>query len=77
MVFWSVEGRGAEVKVTSPDGDIYPFVITSPASLDLELRTDPVWHSGQEPDDARLRMTAALLTAYRWTQDTFGPQQAR
>lgn len=72
MVAWSVKGRGAEVTVTSPDGDVYPFVITSARRLELTLSASPAWRGGEAPRDADLRISTAHGAASRWTCDTFG-----
>ena len=71
MCDWSVEGRGAEVTVVSPDGDVFPFVITSVSDLRLKLKS-PEWCSGQEPEDVGIKIDVAIGTATRWTQETFG-----
>ncbi len=72
MVAWSVKGRGAEVTVVSPEGDVYPFVITSVDKLELKLCATPTWRGGREPRDADLKIYAAHGAASRWTSDTFG-----
>ena len=72
MVAWSVKGRGAEVTVVSPEGDVYPFVITSVDKLELKLCATPTWQGGREPRDADLKIFAAHGAASRWTSDTFG-----
>lgn len=76
MTEWAVCGRGTDVMVTSPEGDVYPFEITSPAHLDLELKATPDWHDGRVPKDAGQRIDAALGEAVRWTHDTFGEPRA-
>ena len=68
---WSVQGRGAEVTVTSPEGDVFPFVITSVSDLHLKLRR-PEWHGGHEPEDVGQKIDIALGTATQWTHETFG-----
>ena len=68
---WSVKGRGAEVTVVSPDGDVFPFVITSVSDLRLKLKT-PEWYQGQEPEDVGIKIDVAVGTATRWTHETFG-----
>ncbi len=52
MVEWSVKGIGAEVTVVSPEGDVFPFVITSTEDLHLTLRP-PVWRDSQAAGGAR------------------------
>ena len=71
MVEWSVKGIGAEVTVVSPEGDIFPFVITSIEDLHLTLR-QPVWHDTQESAEHGRKLDIAVDTASRWTQETFG-----
>ncbi len=71
MCDWSVIGRGAEVTVMSPDGDVFPFVITSVIDLQLKLNS-PEWCHGHEPEDVRSKINEAVLTAARWTRETFG-----
>lgn len=73
MTDWSVKGVGVEVRVTSPAGDEYPFVIASISDMHLELGTAPSWIAGREPADAARRIDAALAVASRWASDTFGP----
>ena len=68
---WSVRGRGPEVTVTSPEGDVFPFVITSISDLRLKLRS-PEWSNGHEPEDVGQRIDMAVDTATRWTHETFG-----
>ena len=70
MVEWSVKGIGAEVTVVSPDGDIFPFVITSTEDLHLTLKA-PVWRDSQATEHGR-KLDIAVDTAARWTQQTFG-----
>ncbi len=71
MVEWSVKGIGAEVTVVSPDGDIFPFVITSTEDLHLTLRP-PVWRDSQAAVEQGRKLDIAVDTASRWTQQTFG-----
>ena len=71
MVEWSVKGIGAEVTVISPDGDIFPFVITSTEGLHLTLRP-PVWRDSEEAAEHGRKLDIAVDTASRWTQQTFG-----
>ncbi len=71
MVEWSVQGIGAEVTVVSPEGDVFPFVITSTEDLHLTLRP-PVWRDSQEPAEHGRKLDIAVDTASRWTQQTFG-----
>ena len=71
MIEWSVKGIGAEVTVVSPEGDIFPFVITSTEDLHLTLR-QPVWHDTQAPAEHGRKLDIAVDTASRWTQQTFG-----
>ena len=71
MVEWSVQGIGAEVTVVSPEGDVFPFVITSTEDLHLTLR-QPVWHDTQEPAENGRKLDIAITTASRWTEETFG-----
>ena len=73
MTDWSVKGVGVEVTVTSPTGDVYPFVIDDVADLHLQLGTRPRWRAGREPADAAGQIDAARAVASRWTEDTFGP----
>ena len=72
MMEWSVKGRGSEVTVVSPEGDVYAFIITSARRLELELCAKPTWQAGRPPRDAELRISAAHGAAARWTTDTFG-----
>lgn len=72
MTTWSVRGVGTEVTVVSPEGDVYPFVITSPRRLDLALGGSPTWRAGTAPRDADLRIVAAHGAASRWASETFG-----
>ena len=72
MIEWSVKGRGTEVTVVSPEGDVYPFVITSTRKLELKLCATPTWQGGETPRDAELKIFAAHGAAARWTTDTFG-----
>ena len=72
MTDWSVQGLGAEVTVTSAEGDVYPFHIATEPDLHLELNDAPAWHDGREPADADRRIDAALAAAARWTTDMFG-----
>ncbi len=71
MCDWSVTGRGAEVTVMSPEGDVFPFVITSAADLRLKLNS-PEWCDGHEPEDVGKKIDVAVCTATRWTHETFG-----
>ena len=71
MCDWSVKGRGAEITVVSPDGDVFPFVITSASDLRLKLKA-PEWYQGQEPEDVGVKIDVAVSTATRWTHETFG-----
>ena len=71
MCDWSVKGEGAEVTVVSPDGDVFPFVITSVSDLRLKLKA-PDWCQGQEPEDVGVKIDVAVSTATRWTHETFG-----
>ncbi len=71
MCDWSVTGRGAEVTVMSPEGDVFPFVIISPSDLRLKL-SSPEWRKGHEPEDVAKKIDVAVLTATRWTRETFG-----
>ena len=71
MCDWSVKGRGAEVTVVSPEGDVFPFVITSASDLRLKLKA-PEWCQGQESEDVGFKIDVAVGTATRWTYETFG-----
>ncbi len=71
MCDWSVTGRGAEVTVMSPEGDVFPFVIASASDLRLKLHS-PEWRDGHEPEDVRNKINVAVCTATRWTHETFG-----
>ncbi len=71
MIEWSVKGIGAEVTVVSPDGDVFPFVITSTEDLHLTLRP-PVWRDSQAAAEHGRKLDIAVDTASRWTQQTFG-----
>ena len=71
MVEWSVKGIGAEVTVVSPDGDIFPFVITSTEDLHLTLRR-PVGRDSQAGVVEGRKLDIAVDTASRWTQQTYG-----
>ena len=73
MVDWSVKGVGIDVTVVSSEGDVYPFQITSPKDLHIELTGSPLWHDGKLPIDADRKIDAAYSEASRWTSDTFGP----
>ena len=71
MVEWSVKGIGAEVTVVSPEGDVFPFVITSSEDLHLTLR-QPVWSDTQASAEHGRKLDIAVDTASRWTEQTFG-----
>ncbi len=71
MVGWSVKGIGAEVTVVSPEGDVFPFVITSIEDLHLTLRP-PAWSDAKGSAEHGRKLDIAVDTASRWTQKTFG-----
>ena len=71
MIGWSVKGVGAEVTVVSPEGDVFPFVITSVEDLHLTLRP-PVWRDTLESAEHGRKLDIAVDTASRWTRQTFG-----
>ena len=71
MTGWSVKGVGADVTVVSPEGDVFPFVITSTEDLHL-TRRPPVWRDGQAAAEHGRKLDIAVDTASRWTRQTFG-----